>query len=433
MLRFPTSTSITSPKLEAVNVSSSEAIRVLNGLKSLLNGDFEDVMAFYNIVYKIINKNYEIPSVYIKRLQPAKIIRAEHRSLDPCTFQILRSAIEGNGLNVKIVSPLRDRNISNFISVSQTDTLGAFPALFRSSLKCESIELRSKEAELLSKIDNYCTEKIKPLILEPPLVDEYKINGNSVFVVRDDKLPTFGQKSRLMTSLFSYNDHLVYPALGSTLLAVASCAKLMEKKATVIIGQKEYNSKLARFAKDIGEQFVDFNPVILPSDHENKVDLLMQKAGDFAKTSGGTDITPGIRVTIPGTKKSIHDEAMRLAASTVDKIYGPFDEVWAAATTGTLIQGISKGIRARFVTVHVIENKYLLDRVRESTRVINYDLPFGQTARIKTPFPSEPNFDAKAWEELMKHLELTAGGSKKKILFWNVTTDNHSYGSLTSD
>ena len=43
-----------------------------------------------------------------------------------------------------------------------------------------------------------------------------------------------------------------------------------------------------------------------------------------------------------------------------------------------------------------------------------YPLPYGREARTKPPFPSDPHYDAKAWEQC------TARKSQGRVLFWNV-------------
>jgi hypothetical protein len=44
-----------------------------------------------------------------------------------------------------------------------------------------------------------------------------------------------------------------------------------------------------------------------------------------------------------------------------------------------------------------------------------YPLPFGREAKGKLPFPSDLNYDAKAWETA------TARHGASRVLFWNVT------------
>jgi hypothetical protein len=44
-----------------------------------------------------------------------------------------------------------------------------------------------------------------------------------------------------------------------------------------------------------------------------------------------------------------------------------------------------------------------------------HPMPFGREARRKPPFPSDPNYDAKAWEVA------TARKGSGRVVFWNVT------------
>jgi hypothetical protein len=43
-----------------------------------------------------------------------------------------------------------------------------------------------------------------------------------------------------------------------------------------------------------------------------------------------------------------------------------------------------------------------------------YPWPFGREAKTKPPFPSDPHYDAKAWEQC------AARKSSGCVLFWNV-------------
>ena len=90
------------------------------------------------------------------------------------------------------------------------------------------------------------------------------------------------------------------------------------------------------------------------------------------------------------------------------------DEVWCASGSGVLARGLAvawPNTRRHAVQVgHVLSSR---DVAGATVHV--HPMPFGREARRKPPFPSDPTYDAKAWEVA------TARNGSGRVVFWNVT------------
>ena len=92
------------------------------------------------------------------------------------------------------------------------------------------------------------------------------------------------------------------------------------------------------------------------------------------------------------------------------------DEIWSVAGSGVLNRGLQLAFPdAKCYAVSIGHN--LSEEERGRAVIIRHDLPFAKECKDKNkpPFPSSPNYDAKAWEHVMKMADKT-----KKVLFWNV-------------
>jgi hypothetical protein len=89
------------------------------------------------------------------------------------------------------------------------------------------------------------------------------------------------------------------------------------------------------------------------------------------------------------------------------------DEVWCAAGSGVLARGLAAAWpNARRHAVQVGRTLTLRDVAGATIHV--YPAPFGRQALRKPPFPSDPQYEAKAWEVA------TAYRGAGRVVFWNV-------------
>ena len=90
------------------------------------------------------------------------------------------------------------------------------------------------------------------------------------------------------------------------------------------------------------------------------------------------------------------------------------DEVWCASGSGVLARGLAAAwpnARRHAVQVgHVLSPRHVA-----GATVHVYPTPFWRETRRKPPFPSDPTYDAKAWEVA------TARKGAGRVVFWNVT------------
>ncbi len=224
-----------------------------------------------------------------------------------------------------------------------------------------------------------------------PVVKDY----NGVFVVRDDLIPG-GTKARYLISLFECYDEAVYatPAYGAAQVALAYCARLLGKRATLFVAKRRKPHPRTLEAYKVGAMIYQ-----IPHGYLSNV---QSKARKYCKDTGAHYVEFG------GDSKEAIDSIGRAGEFVWDN-YGPFDQVWTAIGSGVLSRGLQRVMSCEFVGVRIGAD------VKNPGRavVIKHHLSYEQESKVFTPFPSCPNYDKKAWEYCL-------GRSRGKVLFWNV-------------
>jgi hypothetical protein len=106
-------------------------------------------------------------------------------------------------------------------------------------------------------------------------------------------------------------------------------------------------------------------------------------------------------------------EAINAIAAAACTIGIEPDEVWCASGSGVLARGLAAAWpNARRHAVQV--GRTLTPRDVAGATIHVYPAPFGRAAHSKPPFPSDPTYEAKAWELM------TARKGKGMVVFWNV-------------
>lgn len=221
-----------------------------------------------------------------------------------------------------------------------------------------------------------------------PVIEQYE----GIYVVRDDLLPG-GTKARYLIGLFDTHDEIVYasPAYGGAQLALAYCARLTGKQATIFVAKR--NSPHARTieAAKVGARVYQ-----VPHGYLN---VVQARARKYAADRGAYLLPFGADLSA----------AVEQIATSARTIAGEFDEVWCAAGSGVLLKGLQRGLKAaRYCAVQIgrdVENTH--------AQIFKSPLKFEQEITRRPPFPSCLNYDAKAWD-MCRRL------SKGKVLFWNV-------------
>lgn len=227
-----------------------------------------------------------------------------------------------------------------------------------------------------------------------PTVHEF----SGILVVRDDLFPG-GTKARFIPRLFDGADEVVYasPAEGGAQFALATVARQLGKKATIFVAARADPHPRAFEAKTLGATVRMISPGYLT--------VVQARARAYCEATGARLAPFGM--DLPEAVEKIASAARKAIAAH------PPDEVWCAAGSGTLMRALALAWpHARRHAVQVGRTLTAED-VAGATIHIS-DRKFGDEARTKPPFPSDPHYDAKAWEMA------TARRGPGRVVFWNV-------------
>lgn len=225
-----------------------------------------------------------------------------------------------------------------------------------------------------------------------PVVREH----DGVLVVRDDLLPG-GTKARFLGLLFEGVDEAVYasPAEGGAQTALATVARSVGKKATIFVAARAKLHARTLEAARLGARVVPIRP--------GHLSVVQARAREWSTRTGARLVPFG--VDLPEAVKAI-------AAAAHSTGLDP-DEVWCAAGSGVLARGLALAWpKARR---HVVQVGRALSPSELAGGCIHvHPLRFGEVAKSRPPFPSDPHYDAKAWETM------TARRGAGRVVFWNV-------------
>jgi len=223
---------------------------------------------------------------------------------------------------------------------------------------------------------------------------------NGIWVLRDDLL-TGGTKSRFIEQLIPDGvSELVYasPVYGGFQIALAAvCAKL-GLKATIFCAYRNTPHPNTLKAKSFGATIYQVKHGYLSN--------VEAKANDYCLQTGAYKLKFGANypTAISAISNAMAHVSMALAGEPA--------QVWCALGSGTLTRGIIAGTSKAQVHAVVVGKGTNLKHSRLTLH--QYPRPFDKPAKIKPPFPSTANYDAKAWEVM--HSFTPVG----KVLFWNV-------------
>lgn len=177
---------------------------------------------------------------------------------------------------------------------------------------------------------------------------------------------------------------------------VAHCAREAGKRATLFVAKRAQPHPRALMAKRLGATVVQVSPGYLA--------VVQKRAADYAKAAGA--ILAPFGVDLPEAIDKIAEAARATGLEP--------DEVWCASGSGVLMRGLAKAWpKARRHSVQV--GRELSPADVAGATIHKHPLAFGQRAKVAPPFPSDPHYDAKAWE--IAKARRGAG----LVLFWNVT------------
>ena len=226
-----------------------------------------------------------------------------------------------------------------------------------------------------------------------PIVREH----DGVFVVRDDLFPG-GTKARFLPVLYENADEVVYasPAEGGAQTALAHSAAGLGKRATIFVAKRKVPHPRALEAKRLGAKVMQVRPGYLT--------VVQARAREYCRATGA--LLAPFGVDLP--------EALDLIADAARDTGLKPDEVWCASGSGVLMRGLAKAWPgARRHSVQIGRELSSCDVAGATIHI--YSRRFGQHAKTVPPFPSDPHYDAKAWEICRRH------HGSGCVVFWNVT------------
>lgn len=230
--------------------------------------------------------------------------------------------------------------------------------------------------------------------MPPPVVE--LIDG--VHVVRDDLIPG-GTKRCFADRLIPFDSEVVYtsPVYGGAQIAIAHAALERRAKATIFCAKRNDPHPRTKEAHAAGAKIVQ-----VPHGYLSNVKA---KAKAYCEKTGA--------ILLPfGLETPIAFAAIAERARIIQSIIGTIDQVWCVGGSGVLSRGLQRGLSAN--SFHVVQiGRKLQPSDVANAKIYPHPLDFSKDAKIKPPFPSCSNYDAKAWELIKRY----ASGT---ILFWNV-------------
>ena len=228
--------------------------------------------------------------------------------------------------------------------------------------------------------------------MKAPVVEIHR----GVHVIRDDLFPG-GTKARFIGKLFEQAEEAVYatPPEGGAQTALALTAKAMGRRATLFVASRAKPHARTLEAARLGAKVVPVSPGYMT--------VVQSRAREYCRETDAFLIPFG--VDFP--------EAIATIAAAAKLTGIDPDEVWCAAGSGVLARGLALAWpNARRHVVQV--GRELSPRDVAGAKIHVHPKKFGETAALKAPFPSDPHYDAKAWEICM------AKRGPGQVLFWNV-------------
>lgn len=223
--------------------------------------------------------------------------------------------------------------------------------------------------------------------------------GREISVVRDDLLP-YGSKQRVAWRLFEQGRELVYasPAEGYAQMALAAAADGQDGRLTLFLAARRREHPNTVEARRLGANVQTVRPGYMT--------VVAARARDYCEQHDA-ELLPF------GLKHPLLEQGLTEAGEQAGEALGHEPaEVWTVAGSGVLSRALQAAWpNALFFAVQI--GHKLTEQDRGRAIVIEAPERFAQNARQPPPFPSNGNYDAKAWRFIGEHASPGA-------LFWNV-------------
>lgn len=244
------------------------------------------------------------------------------------------------------------------------------------------------------------SQQTKPIEqFAPPQISVH----NGVTVISDHHL-IGGTKSRYIIDEFDENDELVYasPVEGGAQTALAWCAKLKDKKATILVAARKEEHPRVKLSRMLGANVIEVE--------HGRLNVVSCRARQYVQQQYREN-NHKIKLLKFGLDT---EKAIDVIAKTALSIQLPEpDEIWFASGSGILARGLKKAWpHARRVAILV--GRKLSEQELDGAIPIFPKMPFSKASAALTPFSSDRHYDAKAWEMS------STFAKPKSTYFWNV-------------
>jgi hypothetical protein len=240
-------------------------------------------------------------------------------------------------------------------------------------------------------------------ILPSIVVESITVGTKTIRVVRDDLLPG-GTKRRVLREWLprltaeTGKRRFVYagPAYGFAQVALALACRDTGLEAVVLVPERKELHSRSMAARDAGATVIQ-----VPF---GRLSVLEARAREYATEHGAVLLPFGMdsREFMSGLIEVVRNSGEEPS------------EVWCVAGSGVL----SRALGEAWAEAHVNAVRVGTSRAVVPDRATVYEAtePFEDDAVEPPPFPSCSNYDAKAWQFIVKH-------ARDGALFWNVAAD----------
>lgn len=234
---------------------------------------------------------------------------------------------------------------------------------------------------------------------EPPRIERV---APQTYVLREDLLPG-GSKMRFLPFLLGDARELVFggPFCGHAPLALSIIGEAFGRRVTLFYAQRKVLHPKQAAALSHGARIIPVNPGYMTN--------VQAKARAYCALTGAKFLPLGF--DLPEAEAPFLDYI-----ATVRRRVGDLPEVWCATGSGMLARCLARGFpNSRIHAVPVgLASRHEAQEFGANVTFHPTELKFEQEIKARPPFPSCPNYDAKAWAVFQ------AQRSGAPALFWNV-------------
>lgn len=242
----------------------------------------------------------------------------------------------------------------------------------------------------------------EPWYLADPIIEDH----DEALVVRDD-LMLGGSKVRFLPYVIGDAKEIVFggPFCGGAPYALSVYAAMTGRKATLFYAKRRDLHWRQRAAFALGANLYQ-----VPA---GRMTVVQKRARDYASQAGALFLPLGFDVAAASDP---FETVMRAVAEKT----GPIDEVWCAAGSGMLTRCLARAFPEAQVNGVIVGLRSRNQAQQFGPNVTLHDCPydFAESGGF-APFPSCRNYDAKAWEQMIKKRR----ADPRRTLFWNVAGD----------